>query len=187
MRRLAGVAAATAALALALAGCGGGGGAATPTPTTPPSTTTTTLSHPLVLRTAAALELDEGQCFAARPGPEEGAPTTTTTAPPPGEVVLDEVLVVECGAAHDARVYGATCLGPDATGELVVTGCPGSPDTPWPGDRDLRQAAVRFCLQRFADELGEPYATSERTTVELVPNREEWAAGHHRVVCGVEP
>lgn len=176
------------AAAASLAACGGGGGdggAAPTTTTTSAPPTSTTAADPVELGRAAALELDQGQCWTAPPEPEPGAPTSTTAGA--GEVVLDEVVVVDCGAGHDARAYATTCLGADGAGRLGPAACPAPAEVPWPGDRELRRAAVRFCLERFAAEVGEPYATSERTTVELVPSQEEWAAGHRRVVCGIEP
>jgi hypothetical protein len=179
-----------AALALVLGACGGNGDPAAaptaPTAAAQPSTTTT-VGEPVVVGTAAALELVEGQCYAAAPDPD---PATTTTTATPGEVVLARVAVVDCDGAHEARVYRAFCLAPTADGGdgLAPVDCPGPVDgAPWPGDRELRRAAVRICLDDFADTFGERYATSERTTAELVPTNEEWAAGHHRVVCAASP
>lgn len=190
---------------VALAGCADGS-ASTATTTTTPSTSTTTTAPPIVLGTARALDLEVGQCYApvpARQEPSEPAPTTTaaTSAPTsdpgategstqtvpttvaPTTTAVPPVLVADCAGTHLAQVFAAFCLVTGAERVLEAGACPGPADEPWPGDREVRRAATRVCLEAFEQHFGEPYATSRRSTTELTPTEGAWRAGDHRVVC----
>lgn len=187
--------AAVLALALLVAACSGGGGAgdaagdaATGSTTTVPSTTSTS-PEPVEVGRSRRLALEPGQCFAPI---EDDDPTTTTTTSGPGARPAeapdgDPVRLVDCGAAHEGQVYEAQCLAAGPDGRLQAGDCPGGVELVWPGDREVRQAAVRLCLARFEDHVGEPYATSDRLTVELVPDQGAWEAGGRRVVCALRP
>ena len=165
--------------ALVLAGCRDGGERAPSVPTT--EAPTTTLGPPVALGSALALDLVEGQCYVEADDDDQQA-ATSTAAP-----TSDPVLVVDCGAGHDGEVYATTCLGPDPSGAPVAAPCPGDPAQSWPGDRTVRRAAVGWCLARFQEHFGEPYATSQRATAELTPTEGAWMSGVRRVVCAVRP
>jgi hypothetical protein len=143
--------------------------------------TTTTTGAPVVLGLARELDLQPGQCYAPLPPqePEPATPPAETTTTVPTRVVAD------CAGPHTARVFAAFCLVQLPDGSLDAGPCPEAPATPWPGDREVRRAAVRVCLQRFEAEFGEPYATSELRTEELTPTKGAWLAGDQRVVCAV--
>jgi hypothetical protein len=139
------------------------------------------LGPPVVLGRALALDLVEGQCYLEADDDQQPAAASTTVP------TSDPVLVVDCGARHDGEVYATTCLGADRSGAVVAGTCPGDPAQPWAGDRTVRRAAVSWCLARFSQHFGQPYATSERETTELTPTEGAWSAGVRGVVCAVRP
>jgi hypothetical protein len=122
------------------------------------------------------------------------AATTEATAPPSTIPQPRTVAVVECSGTREGVVYGAMCLGSLLATDRIVTEprdlgvvtCPGDSLLPWPGERTLRRAAARVCLEIFEELYGEPYALSEVATVELVPSRGVWEQGDRRVVCGAD-
>lgn len=159
-----------------VAGCSDDGDGAPPAAAPAPETTTTT-GAPVPMGVARALDLQVGQCYAPMPPPPEDPSTTTSTPAVPSMIVAD------CAGPHTARVYAAFCLGAGADSLLAALECPVPPDQPWPGDREVRRAAVRLCLERFEQEMGEPYATTRRTASELTPTEGAWSLGERRVVC----
>lgn len=188
-------------VAVGTAGCSDDGDTAAPTTTAPEATTTTT-GAPIVLGVVRPLDLQVGQCYAPIPAPPD--PTTTTTATttpaaaPPADTETEtettvatttttteapSMIVADCAGPHLGQVYGSFCLVRDAAGLLAPAECPGPADDPWPGDREVRRAAVRLCLALFEQQFGEPYATSDRSTAELTPTEGVWHTGDHRVVC----
>lgn len=155
----------------------------------------------VMLGVAPNLDLVAPECFAELPD----APTTTTTESPDDEPDPDAaptvpdtlpettttaptasvVAVVDCSGANEGRVYASFCLNDDedAPGNLTAGACPGDPELDYPGDRTIRRAAARVCLQRFEETFGEPYSLSDRVAEEFVPNEGLWNRGDRRVVC----
>lgn len=177
-------------LALLVAACSDDGPAAAPTTSPGEASSTTSTAPPLVLGVARALDLQVGQCYASLPEPAEdpAASTTTTTAPSSTTTTtMASLVVADCAGSHRAQVYATFCLVALEGGGLDAGPCPGPASDPWPGDREVRRAAVRACLARFEEAFGEPYATSPRTSEELTPTEGAWQAGDHRVVCGASP
>jgi hypothetical protein len=174
-----------AATLLVVAACADDDDEAAPAEAPVQATTTTVTGPPIVLGVVGALDLVEGQCYAPVPPPPED-PSTTTTSGPPEVTAVPSMIVADCAGPHHAQVYAAFCLAPDPAGGLVAGDCPGQPGAPWPGDREVRRAAVRLCLERFEATFGEPYATTRRTAYELVPTEGPWSAGQHRVVCAAD-
>ena len=171
------------------------------TDTTPTTGTTTTVAAPILALTDN-LELAEGQCWAELPPPSEVLPEPTTTTPgqatqateptvPPTLAAPNTtprptiVAVVDCGQHNDGTVYANYCLGahPEFDDDLTAEACPGDSSIEYPGDRTIRRAATRICLQRFTERFLEDYATSERTAEEFVPTEGLWSMGDRRVVC----
>lgn len=186
-------------VALGTAGCSDDDEAATPTTTAPDATTTTT-GPPVVLGVARPLDLQVGQCYAPIPEPPDPTTTTTATTTPAAAAPTDaetersvpttttttespSMIVADCAGPHRGQVYATFCLVRDAAGLLAPGNCSGPADDPWPGDREVRRAAVRICLALFEQQFGEPYATSDRSTAELTPTEGVWHTGDHRVVC----
>lgn len=166
----------------------------------------TTTEPPVILALAPNLGLSPEQCFAEIPLVE----TTTTTAAPTTQgsdtddaptTTLDAidqalettttlprpptVAVVDCGSTNLGQVYATFCLGTaeDDEGQLTSVACPGDPESSYPGDRAIRRAAARVCLQRFEEAFGEDYAASTRIAQEFTPTEGVWELGDHRVVC----
>jgi hypothetical protein len=175
------------------------------TTTTTTEATTTTTIPPLVLALSPNLDLIVDECFAEIP-----APTTTTTpeeeAPPgegdgdvePAQPTIPDTLpettviprpptiaIVDCAGTNVGQVYATFCLGADdeRSGELTTVECPGDDDLEYPGDRTLRRAAARICLQRFEEQFRERYASTSRVAQEFLPTEGVWNRGDRRVVC----
>jgi hypothetical protein len=157
---------------------------ADPTATTPATEeTTATTEPPQVLGVARALDLQVGDCYAPLPEPTVDPDAPATTAPATTTTTMVTKLVADCSGSYQARVFATSCLQAMPDGTLDGGPCPGSPQDPWPGDREVRRAATRICLQHFEQTFGEPYATSVRVTEELTPTEGAWVNGDHRVVC----
>lgn len=191
------------ALLMGVTACSGDaadGDATTGSATTVESPTTTTTEAPAILSLSPNLALTIGQCYAPIPpatvaedSPDDTAedettdttvprtlPETTTTAPRPLTVA-----VVDCAGSNRGVVYATFCLGArtDLENELMPAECPGDAGLAYPGDRTIRRAAARVCLEEFAVRFDEPYATSTRTAEEFVPTEGLWGLGDRRVVC----
>ncbi len=198
---------AIACCALVLCGCSSSTAdtAASSTTTVP---TTTTTAPPVVLALVPNLDLVESECFAEIPPPTnvptppttlDGATTSrndqastgteatvpdtlplTTTIPKPPTIA-----VVDCNGSMTGQVYATFCLGDseDSPGELTAVACPGDDGLDYPGDRTLRRAAARICLQRFEQTFREPYAWSTRGAQEFIPTEGVWNRGDRRAVC----
>ncbi len=171
--------------------------------------TTTTTAAPIVLATAANLGLPIGQCWdelavattsTTEAVPVTGDATTTTEAPTTTETTTPRpqvVAIVDCNGTNRGEIYSSFCIGlsPEADEQvesasgartsdlLALVPCPGDSDLVWPGDRELRRAAARVCLNVFAQVFAEPYSTSARVARELTPNEGLWDRGERRVVC----
>lgn len=192
---------------LSLSACtdSGPNGAGETTSSTEAETTTT--EPPIILALAPNLGLSPEQCFANVPlvestttsasstttqgsdGSAEPTTTldaidqaleTTTTLPRPPTVA-----VVDCAGTNLGEVYATFCLGEADSdeSELTSVACPGDPESVYPGDRAIRRAAARICLQRFEEAFGEDYAASVRIAQEFTPTEGVWELGDHRVVC----
>ena len=170
---------------------------------------TTTTAPPIVLATAENLGLPIGQCWnelaVASTTVPVSAPTlatdpTTTTQPTTTQTTLpkpDTVAIVDCSGTNQGEVYSSYCIGvnPELTTEVESASgaatsdvlervpCPGQSDLTWPGDRELRRAAARICLDVFSIVFQETYAVSDRTAQEMTPNEGLWDRGERRVVC----
>lgn len=176
------------------------------------ASTTTTTEPPIVRGLGESLGLVAGQCYddvpetttttqptTTLPPTSEGEDTTTTTAPPATEpppitTTIPRpplVAIVECAGTNEGIVFAAFCIGSlveppelvDLPTELGEVPCDGDPALEWPGDRLLRRAAARECVDRFEEAFGEPYALSEIGTTEFVPSRGVWERGDRRIVC----
>ena len=142
--------------------------------------TTPTTSQPSApANTGEAATSTTGPGSTTEPTSPDTLPDTTVVARPAA------VAVVDCNGGHEGRVYAAFCLGTDedSDGELTSVACPGDVDLPYPGDRNIRRAAARVCLQRFEETFAETYASSARVAREFTPNEGVWSLGDHRVVC----
>ncbi len=165
------------------------------------SATTTTIPAP-ILALVGNLELAEGQCYAELPPPAEVEPDPTTTTPGQITEATDPtvpptlaaptttprptiVAVVDCVENNNGTVYAAFCLGrhPEFDDDLTAEACPGDSSVEYPGDRTIRRAATRICLQRFTERFAEEYATSLRIASEFVPTEDLWGLDDRRVVC----
>jgi len=179
--------------------------------TTATTEATTTTAPPIVRGLGESLGLAPGQCYDAVPETTtttlppttlaptiEGETTTTqaptTTEPQAATTTIPRpplVAIVECAGTNEGVVFASFCIGSlveedelvDLPNELGVVECDGDPDLVWPGDRLLRRAAARECVDRFEDVFSEPYATSEIGTTEFVPSRGVWERGDRRIVC----
>ncbi len=181
------------------AGDSAGAGAGAPTSSEIPAETTT--APPRILSLAPNLDLVEDQCYARLPPPttpespttvvEQSDVTTAETAPPTLAATTtlvprpEAVAIVDCTGSYDGIVFATFCLGPHETDpeDLTATSCPGALDLTYPGDRTIRRAAARICLQRFEQVFAEPYATSTRRAEEFVPTEPLWNRDDRRVVC----
>jgi hypothetical protein len=172
--------------------------------------TTTTTAPPMLLGLAPNLALGQGQCYAELP-PEPDPDDTTTTSTVAGETTVPatptvpaeptvpptlaesttttprptNVALVDCAGSHDGAVYATFCLGPrpEIDNDLTAMACPGELELDYPGDRTIRRAATRVCLQRFEEVFGEAYGISARIAEEFVPTEPLWNIGDRRVVC----
>lgn len=79
--------------------------------------------------------------------------------------------VVPCSEPHDGEVYAVVQL----------------PESPWPGEGDLDDAAMDGCQDRYEPYLGRGYYSSDFDYGWFAPDAAEWAAGERRVVCVVLP
>jgi hypothetical protein len=197
-----------AVLATLAAACTSGSGTASGTDrtTTTPTTaggdaiesSTTTTTPPIIIAVSPDLALATGQCYAALPPPTTTpSDSTTTTADAGAEVPptlpattttlarAATVAVVDCNGTNDGEVYFNFCLGPnpDFANDLTAEACPGTRELEYPGDRTIRRAASRICLERFEEIFAEPYATSSRIAEEFVPTKGLWENGDRRVIC----
>lgn len=171
--------------------------------------TTTTTAAPIVLATAANLGLPIGQCWdelavatttTLAPGLTTADGVTTTTSPATTQTTTPHpqvVAIVDCNGTNKGEIYSSFCIGldPDSDEEvesasgaqisdlLELVPCPGDSELLWPGDRELRRAAARVCLNVFVGVFAEPYATSDRVAREITPNEGLWERGERRVVC----
>lgn len=177
---------------------------------TAPVSTTTSTAPPTILALAPSLGLAPQQCFSDLVLAEDDQSTTTSslseptdetepTAPPLSETTSvprpATVAVVECAGTNNGQVYATFCLGTfqadegegaavgRAVDQLTSVACPGNPDLDYPGDRSIRRAAARICLQRFEEQFQEEYASSDRVAQEFTPTEGLWDLGDHRVVC----
>lgn len=149
-----------------------------------PETTTTTTAPPTTAPPTVTGEADDGEPTTTAPTTERPPITTTIPRPP-------MVAIVNCEGTNEGVVFDAFCIGSlipsadiiDLPTELGRVECDGDPDLDWPGDRLLRRAAARECVERFETVFDEPYATSEIGTTEFVPSRGLWQRGDRRVVC----
>ncbi len=154
-------------------------GSAVPLATTTTADTTTTT-------------LEEG----AGDDPEDDSATTTDgsgaasvlTRPgdPPVAGEASDGEATEAASDSATTTVGAppTSLRP---GDLNSEVCPGNPSVPWPGDRTIRRAAARSCVEEFEFLFDVDYSESPRRSMEFVPNEALWAQGDRRVVCSVDP
>lgn len=181
------------------------GEASTTTQSTVTDETTTTVAAP-ILALVGNLDLAEGQCYADLPPPAEVVPDPTTTTTPGDTTQVTEatvpptiatptttprptiVAVVDCAQHNEGTVYAMFCLGPheEFVDDLTAVACPGDGAQEYPGDRTIRRAATRICLQRFTERFDEDYATSLRIATEFVPTEGLWGLGDRRAVCLVE-
>jgi hypothetical protein len=182
------------------------------TSTIDPGSTTTTVATtttvpPIFLGVSPNLDLVANECFADLPTPtsvatsepdeelepnpdepstldtEPTVPDTlpvTTTIPTPPMLAL-----VDCNGTNLGQVFATFCVGDDeeASGQLTAVACPGDPDLEYPGDRSLRRAAARICLQRFEETFKQPYSIATRIAQEFVPTEGVWNRDDRRVVC----
>jgi len=172
----------------------------------------TTTEGPTVLGLAEDLGLQPRQCFASVPDlvasaeptntplasdDQEAAATTVTVAPETTAAHTTTiptppiVAVADCGGTFAGLVYAVMCIGSltepgdlvDRPEDLGRLDCPGDPTLEWPGDRLLRRAAARICLEIFEQQYGQPYSESEILADEFVATRGVWELGDRRVVC----
>lgn len=98
---------------------------------------------------------------------------------------LPKLVVVACetriGTGSTTTAAGSEDVASETDGQAVA---PAS-ETPWPGDRIVRRAAIRLCLERF-DQLFGSYALSELVVEEFVPTEGIWGRGLRNVVCWIE-
>ncbi len=200
-----------ASLVLATACTGGDDGAeegvddGETTSTEDPDLTTTT-DPPIILALTPSLGLVAEQCWAEIP---EASTTTTTTLTATSIVTFEDVeptapetlpetvttlprpptvAVVACDGTNAGRAFAGFCLVEDLESETDrLTGgpCDQPSELEWPGDRAVRRAAARVCLQRFEEFFGESYADSVLVAREFTPTEGVWQQGDRRVVCTV--
>ena len=174
---------------------------------------TTTVAPPIVLGLGPNLDLVDAECFAEIPVPTTlpattlpttGTSTSASPTPDPptsGPTVPDTlavtttdpkpptVAIVDCGGTHLGQVYATFCLGSDEESvgtsdeELTAVACPGDEGLDYPGDRTLRRAAARICLQRFEETFRQRYSVSSRIAQEFIPTEGVWNRDDRRVVC----
>ncbi len=129
-------------------------------------------------------DANEQSTIETEPTIPDTLPVTTTIPAPP------MLALVDCNGSNLGQVFATFCLGDDeeAPGQLTAVACPGDPDLDYPGDRSLRRAAARVCLQRFEEAFKQPYSIATRVAQEFVPTEGVWNRGDRRVVChSVEP
>ncbi len=167
--------------------------------------TTTTTDPPIILALTPSLGLVVDQCWAEIPE----ATTTTTTAPSTSIVTFEEpeptapetlpetvptlpkpptIAVVACEGTNNGQAFAGFCLTEDLESEndrLTGGPCDQPSDLEWPGDRAVRRAAARICLQRFEEFFDESYADSVLVAREFTPTEGVWQQGDRRVVCTV--
>ncbi len=171
---------------------------------------TTTTVPPIFLGVSPNLDLVANECFADLPTSasttapaEESTSTPDESSTPETEPTVPDTLpitttiptppmlaLVDCNGTNLGQVFATFCLGDDeeATGQLTAVACPGDPDLDYPGDRSLRRAAARICLQRFEETFGRPYSIATRVAQEFVPTEGVWNRDDRRVVChSIEP
>lgn len=176
--------------------------------------TTTTTAAPILYGLVPNLALAPEQCWADIATTTTS--TTSTTAPPTTvaedasttttEDTVPETLpptvtsvpqaptigVVDCAGSHDGQAFASFCLAAETdedgapTGELTSGPCDGITELEWPGDRTVRRAAARICLEHFALAFDEPYEESPLTAREFTPTEGIWERGERRVVCTVD-
>ena len=198
---------------LALSACTDSGTPGGEETTSSTDAATTTTEAPVILALAPNLGLSPEQCFADVPLVETttttASPTTqgsdSTEAPTTTADAIDRALettttlprpptvaVVDCAGTNLGQVYATFCLGAsteegveeqEAESQLTSVACPGNTELDYPGDRAIRRAAARICLQRFEEAFGEDYAASTRIAQEFTPTEGVWELGDHRVVC----
>ncbi len=129
-------------------------------------------------------EANEQSTIETEPAIPDTLPVTTTIPAPP------MLALVDCNGSNLGQVFATFCLGDDeeAPGQLTAVACPGDPDLEYPGDRSLRRAAARVCLQRFEEAFKQSYSIASRVAQEFVPTEGVWNRGDRRVVChSVDP
>ncbi len=194
-------------LAAACTGSGDGGESGGSSTSSDESTTTST-DPPSIVALTPSLGLAPDQCWSEVPE----ATTTSTTQPPrttsslattTTEPVVPETLgetqttlprpptiaIVTCEGTHTGQAFAAFCLLEDFESEsdrLTSGNCSVPSELDWPGDRAVRRAAARICLQRFEEHFGEPYAQSQLIAREFTPTEGVWELGDRRVVCTVD-
>jgi hypothetical protein len=95
--------------------------------------------------------------------------------PPDGRDPDDAVFaVVGCDAPHAGEVVARVALA-----DVPAT------DGSYPGDEEVRVAAVDACVAPFETYVGIAYAQSRYTLQPIVPSAESWADGDRAVVCVV--
>lgn len=171
---------------------------------------TTTTERPAIIALTPSLGLTPDQCWAEVPeatttttstteAPSTTAALPTTTVAPTAPETLGEtvttlprpptIAVVPCEGTHEGRAFAAFCLLEDLesdTDRLTSGSCAVASDLEWPGDRAVRRAAARICIQRFEENFGESYGESELIAREFTPTEGVWDLGDRRVVCTVD-
>lgn len=136
----------------------------------------TTVPLPTIIAQVDCRGTNEGQVFAnfcLGANPIDDDPT------------LPKLVAVACegdnGAGSTTTASGSEEVGGETDSQ------PDTPasETPWPGDRIVRRAAIRLCLERF-DQLFGSYALSELVVEEFVPTEGIWGRGLRNVVCWIE-
>ncbi len=172
--------------------------------------TTTTTERPAIIALTPSLGLTPDQCWADVPeatttttsttiAPSTTDPLPTTTVAPTAPETLGEtvttlprpptIAIVSCEGTHQGRAFAAFCLLEDLESEtdrLTNGSCGIASELEWPGDRAVRRAAARICIQRFEEAFGESYAESELVAREFTPTEGVWELGDRRVVCTVD-
>ncbi len=203
-------------LVLLATACTGGSGASSTgdeagDTTAPEEEVTTTTDPPSIVALTPSLGLAPDQCWSEVPevtttteapdtttvGPTTTLATTTTEPTVPetlGETATTlprppTIAVVTCEGTHQGRAFAAFCLLEDLNAEtdrLTSGNCSVPSDLEWPGDRAVRRAAARICLQRFEEAFEESYAQSPLVAREFTPTEGVWELGDRRVVCTVD-
>lgn len=75
--------------------------------------------------------------------------------------------LVSCDDEHDDEVYAEFDL----------------PDSDYPGDSAVLEAANVGCIERFAPFVGVAYDASVLELTTYQPSAETWAVGERRVIC----
>jgi Septum formation len=129
------------------------------TTTTESPSTTTTSESPSTTETAVGVIPEEfrvGDCF------NDSAHGTNE---------MGEMIVVDCGSAHDAEVFAVATL-------------PGDPAAPYPGDDEVDRLANELCLGEFASYVGIDFFDSAWEFGYFLPTEDSWRKYDDRlVVC----